>query len=195
MCHSTAQTSETRLFQAPGEAPGGRLRHWGRAALKLRRVRRGSARIPLRGNPGRVSTGKAPGKESQEPDSTTTRLSSPSPNIGKTSKVVGVAGARGTARFSTGKAPGKVSRELDSAGPNAAGSPGDEWTTNKKMQLARRKTPEWPPTLTPGKAVVSGNKLVLVTIEAKDIGSSGEARLMKGVYILDVDGKRKSDGG
>ncbi|KAJ1152175.1 hypothetical protein NDU88_004952 [Pleurodeles waltl] len=85
MCHSTARstsqttrTSETRQFQAPGEALGGRLQHWGRAALELRRVRRGSARIPLRGNPGRVSIGKAPGKESREPDSATTHLSSPS---------------------------------------------------------------------------------------------------------------------
>ncbi|KAJ1137780.1 hypothetical protein NDU88_004176 [Pleurodeles waltl] len=92
MCHSTARISETRLFQAPGEAYGGRLRHWGRAALELRRVRRGSARIPLRGNPGRVSTGKAPGKVSREPDSATTCLSPSSLNTGKTSKVVGVAG-------------------------------------------------------------------------------------------------------
>ncbi|KAJ1178213.1 hypothetical protein NDU88_003460 [Pleurodeles waltl] len=117
MCRSTARTPETRLFQVPGEAPSGRLRHWGCAALELRRVRRGSARIPLRGNSGRVSTGKAPGKESREPDRATTRLSSPSPNIGKTSKVVGVAGAGGTARFSTGKAPGKVSWEPDSTTP------------------------------------------------------------------------------
>ncbi|KAJ1211658.1 hypothetical protein NDU88_007015 [Pleurodeles waltl] len=39
----------------------GRLRHWGRAALELRRVRRGSARIPLWGNPGSASTSKVPG--------------------------------------------------------------------------------------------------------------------------------------
>ncbi|KAJ1198403.1 hypothetical protein NDU88_002244 [Pleurodeles waltl] len=119
MCRSTARSTsrslETQWFQAPGEALGGRLRHWGRAALELCRVRRGSARIPLRGNPGRVSTGKAPGKESREPDSATTRLSSPSSTIGKASKVVDVVGARGTARLSIGKAPGRVSRELDSA--------------------------------------------------------------------------------
>ncbi|KAJ1129738.1 hypothetical protein NDU88_008104 [Pleurodeles waltl] len=115
MCRSTARISETWLFQAPGEASGGRLRHWGHAALELCRVRRGSARIPLWGNPGRVSTGKAPGKVSREPDCTTTRLSPSSLNTEKTSKVVGVAGARGSARVSTSKAPGKVSREPDSA--------------------------------------------------------------------------------
>ncbi|KAJ1180957.1 hypothetical protein NDU88_006168 [Pleurodeles waltl] len=121
MCRSTARsasrttrTSETRQIQAPGETLGGRLRHWGRAALELRQVRRGSARIPLRGNPGRVSTGKAPGKESQEPDNATAHFSSPSSTEGgKTSKVVGAVGARGTAKLNTGKAPGKVSRESD----------------------------------------------------------------------------------
>ncbi|KAJ1084422.1 hypothetical protein NDU88_004570 [Pleurodeles waltl] len=109
MCRSTAhsasrttRTSETQQIQAPGEALGGRLRHWGRAALELRQVRRGSARIPLWRNPGRVSTGKAPGKEFREPDSATTRFSSPSSTEGgKTSKVVGAVGARGTAKLST----------------------------------------------------------------------------------------------
>ncbi|KAJ1141049.1 hypothetical protein NDU88_007386 [Pleurodeles waltl] len=76
MCGPAARSLETRLFQRPGEASGVRLRHWGRAALELRRVRRGSARIPLRGNPGRVRTGKAPGKVSRERDSAITRLSS-----------------------------------------------------------------------------------------------------------------------
>ncbi|KAJ1172624.1 hypothetical protein NDU88_004468 [Pleurodeles waltl] len=91
---SASRNSETRQIQAPGEVLGGRLRHWGRAALELCRVRKGSARIPLRGNPGRVSTGKAPGKESREPDSATTRLPSPlSTKGGKTSKVVGAVGA------------------------------------------------------------------------------------------------------
>ncbi|KAJ1089457.1 hypothetical protein NDU88_002608 [Pleurodeles waltl] len=108
------RNSETRQIQAPGEVLAGRLRHWGRAALELRRARKGSARIPLRGNPGRASIGKAPGKESQEPDSAATRLFSPSIK-GKTSKVVGVVGARGTTKFSISKAPGKVSREFDSA--------------------------------------------------------------------------------
>ncbi|KAJ1120205.1 hypothetical protein NDU88_008379 [Pleurodeles waltl] len=122
MCRSTARsasrttrTSETRRIQAPGEVLSGRLRHWGRAALELHRERRGSARIPLWGNPGRVSTVKAPGKESREPDSATTRLSSPSSTKGgNTSKVVGAVGARGTAKLSISKAPGKVSREFDS---------------------------------------------------------------------------------
>ncbi|KAJ1098007.1 hypothetical protein NDU88_003123 [Pleurodeles waltl] len=80
--------SETQQIQAPGEALGGRLRHWGRAALELRWARKGSARIPLRGNPGRASIGKAPGNESREPDSVATRRFSPSTK-GKTSKVVG----------------------------------------------------------------------------------------------------------
>ncbi|KAJ1208106.1 hypothetical protein NDU88_003495 [Pleurodeles waltl] len=43
---------ETRQIQALGEALGGSLRHWGRAALELRRARKGSARIPLRGESG-----------------------------------------------------------------------------------------------------------------------------------------------
>ncbi|KAJ1186754.1 hypothetical protein NDU88_003535 [Pleurodeles waltl] len=114
MCRSTLRTAslisrdpETRQTQAPGEVLGGRLRHWGRAALELRRVRKGSARIPLWGNPGRASSGKAPGKEFREPDSGTTRLCSP-----KTSKVVGAVGARGIAKLSFSKAPGKGSRHL-----------------------------------------------------------------------------------
>ncbi|KAJ1217335.1 hypothetical protein NDU88_004929 [Pleurodeles waltl] len=99
-----ARTHIDRLDVLPGRSrrgipavvetgEGERLRHWGRAALELRRVRRGSARIPLRGNPGRASIGKAPEKVSQEPDSVTTRYSSKF-----TSKVVGVAGARGAYR-------------------------------------------------------------------------------------------------
>ncbi|KAJ1087624.1 hypothetical protein NDU88_000791 [Pleurodeles waltl] len=72
------QDLETWQNQAPGEVLGGSLWHWGRAALELRRARKGSARIPLRGNPGRASIGKAPGKESREPDSAATRRFSPS---------------------------------------------------------------------------------------------------------------------
>ncbi|KAJ1169926.1 hypothetical protein NDU88_001812 [Pleurodeles waltl] len=56
-----------------GEVFGGRLRHWYRAVLELRRVRRGAARIPLRGNPGRVSPSKIPGRNTQEPGSAVTR--------------------------------------------------------------------------------------------------------------------------
>ncbi|KAJ1190359.1 hypothetical protein NDU88_007097 [Pleurodeles waltl] len=52
---------QSASLEEEGEAPGGRLRHWERAALELRRVRRGAARIPLRGNPGRISTSKDPG--------------------------------------------------------------------------------------------------------------------------------------
>ncbi|KAJ1185730.1 hypothetical protein NDU88_002517 [Pleurodeles waltl] len=60
-------------FEEEGEASGGRPRHWDRAALELRRVRRGAARIPLRGNPGRISTSKVPGRNSQEPGSAVMR--------------------------------------------------------------------------------------------------------------------------
>ncbi|KAJ1141649.1 hypothetical protein NDU88_007977 [Pleurodeles waltl] len=98
MCRPTARVLETRLLQRPGEAPGERLRHWGRAALELRRVRRCSARIPLRGNAGRVSTSKAPGKVSREPDSSITRLSSSPSTPEAPSKVVGIAGPRGATR-------------------------------------------------------------------------------------------------
>ncbi|KAJ1115748.1 hypothetical protein NDU88_003970 [Pleurodeles waltl] len=104
------QDSETRQNQAPGEVLGGRLRHWGRAALELRRARKGSARIPLWGNPGRASIGKAPRKESREPDSAATRRFSPSTK-GKTSKVAGAVEARSITKFSINKAPGKVSRD------------------------------------------------------------------------------------
>ncbi|KAJ1215672.1 hypothetical protein NDU88_003280 [Pleurodeles waltl] len=97
MCCPVVRDAESRPFLRPGEASGERLWHWGRAVLELHRVRRGSARIPLRGNPGRASIGKAPEKVSQEPDSVTTRYSSNS-NPEFTSKVVGVAGARGTYR-------------------------------------------------------------------------------------------------
>ncbi|KAJ1138705.1 hypothetical protein NDU88_005086 [Pleurodeles waltl] len=73
MCWPAAENAETRSSRQRGEAPGGRLRHWERAVLELRRVRRSSARIPLRGNPGRASTGKDPRRTSQEPGSAATR--------------------------------------------------------------------------------------------------------------------------
>ncbi|KAJ1097053.1 hypothetical protein NDU88_002182 [Pleurodeles waltl] len=47
---------QSALLEEEGEASGGRLRHWERAVLELRWVPRGAARIPLRGNPGRIST-------------------------------------------------------------------------------------------------------------------------------------------
>ncbi|KAJ1109915.1 hypothetical protein NDU88_007272 [Pleurodeles waltl] len=97
MCCPAVRDAESRPLLRPGEISGERLRHWGRAALELRRVRRGSARIPLWGNPGRESIGKAPEKVSQEPDSVTTRFST-NPNPECSSKVVGVAGARGAYR-------------------------------------------------------------------------------------------------
>ncbi|KAJ1188906.1 hypothetical protein NDU88_005662 [Pleurodeles waltl] len=49
MCLTDTTFSESRPRRKLDEPPGGRLRHWGRAALELRRARRGSARIPLRG--------------------------------------------------------------------------------------------------------------------------------------------------
>ncbi|KAJ1106000.1 hypothetical protein NDU88_003403 [Pleurodeles waltl] len=73
MCLTDATFSESRRHWKLDEPPGGRLWHWGRAALELRRARRGSARIPLRGNPGNASTSKALGKVSREPGSAVTR--------------------------------------------------------------------------------------------------------------------------
>ncbi|KAJ1205836.1 hypothetical protein NDU88_001261 [Pleurodeles waltl] len=73
------------------EAPGERLRHWGRAMLELRRVRRGTARITLRGNPGSASTSKVPGKVSREPGSAVTRAFSET--FKTASKAVAGAGA------------------------------------------------------------------------------------------------------
>ncbi|KAJ1216426.1 hypothetical protein NDU88_004028 [Pleurodeles waltl] len=74
MCWPAALISETRLLWGSGEASGGILRHWGCVALELRRVRRGSARILLRGNPDRASTSKVPGKVPREPGSAVMRV-------------------------------------------------------------------------------------------------------------------------
>ncbi|KAJ1144319.1 hypothetical protein NDU88_010619 [Pleurodeles waltl] len=63
-----------------------------------------------KGLPGRASIGKAPGKESREPDSAATRRFSPSTK-GKTSKVAGAVEARSITKLSINKAPGKVSRD------------------------------------------------------------------------------------
>ncbi|KAJ1156159.1 hypothetical protein NDU88_008883 [Pleurodeles waltl] len=73
MCLPAAENAGIRSALQEGEAPGGRLRHWERALLELRRVRRGAARIPLRVNPSRASTSKVPGRNSQEPGSAATR--------------------------------------------------------------------------------------------------------------------------
>ncbi|KAJ1208925.1 hypothetical protein NDU88_004304 [Pleurodeles waltl] len=75
MCLLAAKSAGTRSTRQRGEAPRGRLRHWERATLELRRVRRGAARIPLWGNPSRASTSKVPGRNSQEPGSAATRAS------------------------------------------------------------------------------------------------------------------------
>ncbi|KAJ1192688.1 hypothetical protein NDU88_001994 [Pleurodeles waltl] len=91
MCRPAAAILESRPLRDSGKASGRRLRHWGRAVLELRRVRRGSARIPLWGNQGSASTGKVPGKVSREPGSAVTRTFSE--NFGAVSKEVGIAGA------------------------------------------------------------------------------------------------------
>ncbi|KAJ1186809.1 hypothetical protein NDU88_003589 [Pleurodeles waltl] len=96
MCWEEALLPESRSRCNPDEAPGGRLRHWGRAALELRRARRGSARFPLRGNPGNASTGKAPGKTSRELGSAVIRAPFDIPR--RASEKVAGAGASGKAR-------------------------------------------------------------------------------------------------
>ncbi|KAJ1140060.1 hypothetical protein NDU88_006421 [Pleurodeles waltl] len=96
MCWEEALLPESRSRCNPDEAPGGRLRHWGRAALELRRARRGSARIPLRGNPGNASTGKAPGKTSRELGSAVIHAPFDIPR--RASEKVAGAGASGKAR-------------------------------------------------------------------------------------------------
>ncbi|KAJ1188212.1 hypothetical protein NDU88_004975 [Pleurodeles waltl] len=75
MCLSAFGATGNQLtsLEEEGEASGGRPRHWECAALELRRVRRGAARIPLRGNSGRISTSNVPGRNSQEPGSVVTR--------------------------------------------------------------------------------------------------------------------------
>ncbi|KAJ1190431.1 hypothetical protein NDU88_007169 [Pleurodeles waltl] len=69
MCLPAAESMGIRSALQGGAEPGGRLRHWVRATLELSRVRRGAARIPLRGNPSRASTSKVPGRNSQVPGS------------------------------------------------------------------------------------------------------------------------------
>ncbi|KAJ1088366.1 hypothetical protein NDU88_001523 [Pleurodeles waltl] len=96
MCWEEAPSPESRSRCNSGEAPCGRLRHWGRAALELHRARRGSARIPLRGNPGNPSTGKAPGKTPRELGSAVLRASLDVPR--RASEKVAGAGASGKAR-------------------------------------------------------------------------------------------------
>ncbi|KAJ1166398.1 hypothetical protein NDU88_006802 [Pleurodeles waltl] len=96
MCWEEAPFPESRSRCNPEEAAGGRLRHWGRAALELCRARRGSARIPLRGNPINASTGKAPGKTSRELGSAVIRASLDVPR--RASEKVAGAGASGKAR-------------------------------------------------------------------------------------------------
>ncbi|KAJ1144975.1 hypothetical protein NDU88_011267 [Pleurodeles waltl] len=96
MCLTDVPFSESRPRRKLDEQPGGRLRHWGRAALELRRARRGSARIPLRGNLGNASTSKAPGKVSREPGSAVTRAFSE--NLKKASEAAAGAGATSKTR-------------------------------------------------------------------------------------------------
>ncbi|KAJ1180293.1 hypothetical protein NDU88_005515 [Pleurodeles waltl] len=85
-----------------GEASGGRLRHWDRATLELRRVCRGAAWIPLRGNPGRVSASKIPGRNTQEPGRAVMRTKQAT--AGKEA-VEAVEHAGGSARQSEGLQP------------------------------------------------------------------------------------------
>ncbi|KAJ1119354.1 hypothetical protein NDU88_007540 [Pleurodeles waltl] len=91
MCRPDAIILGSRPRWKLDEAPGGRLRHWGSAALELCRVRRGSARIHLRGNPGSTNTSKVPGKVSRETGSTVTCAFSES--LRTASKAVASAGA------------------------------------------------------------------------------------------------------
>ncbi|KAJ1214206.1 hypothetical protein NDU88_001832 [Pleurodeles waltl] len=91
MCQPDAPIPGSRPRWRSDEAPGGRLQHWGRAVLELRRVQRGSARIPLRGNTGSTSTSKVPGKASREPGSAVTRAFSE--NVKTASKAAAGAGA------------------------------------------------------------------------------------------------------
>ncbi|KAJ1152985.1 hypothetical protein NDU88_005757 [Pleurodeles waltl] len=74
MCLPAFGSAGTRSALQEGEAPGGRLRHWERAAVELRLVHRGAARIPLRWNPSRASTSKVPRRNTQEPGSAATRM-------------------------------------------------------------------------------------------------------------------------
>ncbi|KAJ1143899.1 hypothetical protein NDU88_010201 [Pleurodeles waltl] len=91
MCWEEAPLAGSRSRCYPDEAPGGRLRHWGRAALELRRARRGSARIPLWGNPRNASTGKAPGRTPRELGSAVIRA--PFDQLRRASEKVAGAGA------------------------------------------------------------------------------------------------------
>ncbi|KAJ1165010.1 hypothetical protein NDU88_005440 [Pleurodeles waltl] len=102
MCLPAALFLGNLPLRKTGEAPGRRLWHWGRAALELRQARRGSARIPLRGNPGSACTSKAPGKVSREPGSAATRVFLGS--LKMTNKAAGSAGGTTSAQ-EQGKSP------------------------------------------------------------------------------------------
>ncbi|KAJ1099970.1 hypothetical protein NDU88_005061 [Pleurodeles waltl] len=124
MCLTDATFSESRPCRKLDEPPGGRLRHWGRAALELRRARRGSARIPLRGNPGNASTSKASGKVSREPGSAVTRAFSG--NLKKASEAAAGAGAtRETQEEEKSPAPPQSSISLWQVGGQGLGIRGD----------------------------------------------------------------------
>ncbi|KAJ1199700.1 hypothetical protein NDU88_003533 [Pleurodeles waltl] len=77
MCLTDTPFSESRPRRKLDEPPGGRLRHWGRAALELRL--------------GNASTSKAPGKVSREPGRAVTRAFSE--NSKKASEAAAGAGA------------------------------------------------------------------------------------------------------
>ncbi|KAJ1155233.1 hypothetical protein NDU88_007968 [Pleurodeles waltl] len=102
MCLPAALISGNQPLRKTGEAPSGRLRHWGRAALELRRARRGLARIPLWGNSGSACTSKVPGKVSWEPGSAATRVFLGS--LKSTNKAAGSAGGTTSAQ-QQGKSP------------------------------------------------------------------------------------------
>ncbi|KAJ1189761.1 hypothetical protein NDU88_006503 [Pleurodeles waltl] len=102
MCLPAALTLGNQPLRKPGEAPGGRLRHWGRAPLELRREQRGSARIPLRGNPGSACTSKVPRKVSREPGRAAMRVFLES--LKTTNKAAGSAGGKTSAQ-EQGKSP------------------------------------------------------------------------------------------
>ncbi|KAJ1124416.1 hypothetical protein NDU88_002877 [Pleurodeles waltl] len=138
MCWEEAPFPESRSRCNPEEAPGGRLRHWGRAALELRRARRGSARIPLRGNPINASTGKAPGKTSRELGSAVICASLDVPR--RASEKVARAGASGKAREEEkSSSPPQPSFSLWQVGGQELDITGDRWAPVASNSLGKLK--------------------------------------------------------
>ncbi|KAJ1217664.1 hypothetical protein NDU88_005257 [Pleurodeles waltl] len=68
---------------------------------------------------------------------------------------------------------------------NLQGGRADTGNAPQEAQLARQRDPELPPPLAPGNSTLR-NKDKMVSVEAKEPESGGDARLQRGVNVLDA---------